>query len=131
MFFYPILGIVLVELFVAAAAPAENDPRCAISVAVTGGCPSPKWQFNQKSRECESTCTDGAPFNNHNGCAGYCRSKAVCLAPRPVPSCVGQTVTVYFWDVKSGSCKRDDTACNYYGNNFPTEEECLKTCGQS
>uniref|UniRef100_A0A023GC54 Putative tick kunitz 48 n=1 Tax=Amblyomma triste TaxID=251400 RepID=A0A023GC54_AMBTT len=130
MFFYMILCIFLVELS-AAAAPAQNDPRCKKHVAVTSGCPSPKWQFNKEDRQCESTCTNGAPFKTHNECAGYCRSRAVCSAPRPVSSCSGHTVTVYFWNTNSRSCEKDDTACNYNGNNFPTKEECQSTCGQS
>uniref|UniRef100_A0A023G9M0 Putative tick kunitz 49 n=1 Tax=Amblyomma triste TaxID=251400 RepID=A0A023G9M0_AMBTT len=126
MLFCTILVITLFGLF-ASGAPPTHDQRCEYYKKPTSACNN-HWVFNKKSKVCEATCDTKAKFSTKTACDGYCRSRAVCKAARPVPSCSpGSQVTVYYYDTTSKTCQ-SELGCGYTGNNFPTLKECKETC---
>uniref|UniRef100_A0A0C9RXS7 Putative kunitz-bpti protein n=1 Tax=Amblyomma americanum TaxID=6943 RepID=A0A0C9RXS7_AMBAM len=117
--------------FSAGQSSVANDPKCTLEspIITTPGCASPGWQFDQKSRECVSTCNSAAPFKDKTLCDATCRSREVCTAPRAATGCVaGSEVNVFYYEPHSKNCL-PDLSCGYTGNNFPTAAECIKTCG--
>uniref|UniRef100_A0A131YKH9 Pancreatic trypsin inhibitor n=1 Tax=Rhipicephalus appendiculatus TaxID=34631 RepID=A0A131YKH9_RHIAP len=110
------------------------DQRCLsgpLNAVNYGSCDQPTWRFNAISNKCERTCDRNGSFASKDECDGYCRSTAVCKAPRPLSSCLrGPIHTVFYYDPRRKKCVRG-RQCTYLGNNFPTMEECQEKCTKS
>ncbi|XP_050046219.3 uncharacterized protein [Dermacentor andersoni] len=109
---------------------AQRDGRCTANVSkATPSCNSPMYYFDQNTRLCRRTCSEQAPFQSKSECDGICRSVLVCFdKQRPHPCKTHSNNVVYYFDVQKGKCFAR-TGCTYTGNNFPTIQECKRTCG--
>ncbi|XP_077494313.1 boophilin-H2-like [Amblyomma americanum] len=126
---YPALAFFLYLGLCAATSRSTRDPRCISNKPIvnTRRCSTPSWQFNLIEKKCNETCNKDGPFDSKLACDGYCRSVDVCTAPRAVSSCASDIHPVFYYDPSTRSCLKD-MGCIYYGNNFPTIEECQETC---
>ncbi|XP_049274445.1 papilin-like [Rhipicephalus sanguineus] len=68
-----------------------------------------------------------APFSSFLECSQTCRSIEVCFVHRPRASCGSGLVTVYYFNTRNDTCLAEQ-GCTYKGNNFPSLEECQRTC---
>ncbi|XP_075532170.1 uncharacterized protein LOC142564866 isoform X2 [Dermacentor variabilis] len=109
---------------------AQRDGRCTANVSKsTPSCNSPMYYFDQNTRLCRRTCSEQAPFQSKSECDGICRSVLVCFdQQRPHPCKTHSNKVVYYFDAHKGKCFAR-TACTNTGNNFPTIQECKRTCG--
>ncbi|KAL1474222.1 hypothetical protein MTO96_021350 [Rhipicephalus appendiculatus] len=72
-------------------------------------------------------CAERHPFSTFMECSETCRSREVCFMYRPRASCGSALVPVYYFNTLKDQCF-EDRSCSYKGNNFPTLEECQRTC---
>uniref|UniRef100_A0A224Y1Y4 Pancreatic trypsin inhibitor n=1 Tax=Rhipicephalus zambeziensis TaxID=60191 RepID=A0A224Y1Y4_9ACAR len=87
------------------------------------------YYFDSRTHLCNPTCSNAAPFQSRGECVGICRSVLVCFAQRAQNVCNGsRSITVYFYNPRKGRCIAGKS-CTYIGNNFPTLDECRRTCG--
>ncbi|XP_065295444.2 uncharacterized protein [Dermacentor albipictus] len=109
---------------------AQHDGRCTANISKsTPSCNSPMYYFDQTTRLCRRTCSEQAPFQSKSECDGICRSVLVCFdKQRPHPCKTNSNNVVYYFDAHKGKCFAR-TGCTYTGNNFPTIQECKRTCG--
>lgn len=89
------------------------------------------WYYNPETRECllGAAChlARGNAFPTRERCSRICRSRDVCFEPPNPPLCPGKEKTVYIYDAVKRKCEKS-RGCHFRGNNFPTAEECSKTC---
>ncbi|XP_049511650.1 papilin-like isoform X2 [Dermacentor silvarum] len=108
-----------------------QDHRCSVIVSkVTDmSCKSQMYYFDSRTRLCNPTCSEMAPFHSRVACIGICRSVLVCFVKRLPNICGGnRNITVYYYNPRKGRCFVEK-GCTYKGNNFPTLGECQRTCG--
>ncbi|XP_049511642.1 uncharacterized protein LOC119465301 isoform X2 [Dermacentor silvarum] len=109
----------------------RTDSRCRYQVQATilKNCSTAKYYFDHGSSVCKSTCNAEAPFKTGWECSWICRSVINCFIQRPaVPCARRQRTTIYYFDLFKGMCLPQQ-GCTYRGNNFPTLQECERTCG--
>uniref|UniRef100_A0A224Y4U9 Pancreatic trypsin inhibitor n=1 Tax=Rhipicephalus zambeziensis TaxID=60191 RepID=A0A224Y4U9_9ACAR len=123
------VSILLVAGICIAWQPTAHDGRCSINQAIkpVTKCAAHRYQYNNKTNLCEPVCCSSAPFSSFVDCSQTCRSIEVCFVHRPVPSCGSGVVTVYYFSTRTGTCLKDQ-GCSFKGNNFPSLEECQRTC---
>lgn len=102
------------------------DPACA-------NYPPAKhtWYYNPETRECRLGAACHLARNNafptRERCSRICRSRDVCFEPPNPALCPGNEKTVYIYNPIKRTCEKSQ-GCHFRGNNFPTIEECSKTC---
>ncbi|XP_075727834.1 uncharacterized protein LOC119165385 isoform X3 [Rhipicephalus microplus] len=109
----------------------HQDQRCTITVtnAKLASCQTYMYYFDSQTHLCNPTCSNWAPFRSRRECVGICRSVLVCFVKRTQSMCSGdKNITVYYYDPRNGRCIAGKS-CTYVGNNFPTLDECRRTCG--
>ncbi|KAL1479812.1 hypothetical protein MTO96_051558, partial [Rhipicephalus appendiculatus] len=114
-------------------APAlpQQDHRCSITVSniEVKSCKTYMYYFDSRTHLCNPTCSNAAPFQSRGECVGICRSVLVCFAQRSQNMCnSARGITVYYYNPRKGRCIAGKS-CTYIGNNFPTLDECRRTCG--
>uniref|UniRef100_L7LRM5 Putative bilaris n=1 Tax=Rhipicephalus pulchellus TaxID=72859 RepID=L7LRM5_RHIPC len=109
--------------------PTAHDGRCSIYQPTKPAtkCTAHRYQYNNRTNLCEPVCCSSAPFSSFLECSQTCRSIEVCFVHRPVASCGSGLVTVYYFNTRNGTCLKE-LGCSYKGNNFPSLDECQRTC---
>ncbi|XP_054918245.1 uncharacterized protein [Dermacentor andersoni] len=110
-------------------APPTRDMRCRMHVADTllNKCHHRRWYYNEIQRVCQPTCSEEAPFLNKMVCDGVCRTVDVCGFPVASFPCFHEAHPVFIYNPNDKSCFKS-YSCSYFGNKFPTLEECRRTC---
>ncbi|XP_075532163.1 uncharacterized protein LOC142564865 isoform X5 [Dermacentor variabilis] len=109
--------------------PSTRDMRCRMHVADTSlnKCHHKRWYYNEIKRVCQRTCSEEAPFLNKMDCDGVCRTVDVCGFPVASFPCFREVHPVFIYNPNDESCFKS-YGCSYFGNKFPTLEECRRTC---
>ncbi|XP_065295382.2 uncharacterized protein [Dermacentor albipictus] len=106
-----------------------TDMRCRMHVADTSlnKCRHIRWYYNEIKRVCKPTCSEEAPFLNKMACDGVCRTVDVCGFPVASFPCFHKVHPVFIYNPNDKSCFKS-YSCSFFGNKFPTLEECRQTC---
>ncbi|XP_037581582.2 uncharacterized protein LOC119464626 [Dermacentor silvarum] len=103
------------------------DRRCKVIATLPTYKCGQKWFFNKRTRTCLPSCSRRAPFRSKIACDGVCRSVGVCDFPMASIGCFREVHEVFIYNPNQNSCfKAYD--CSYFGNKFPTLQQCQKTC---
>uniref|UniRef100_A0A023FXH6 Putative monolaris n=1 Tax=Amblyomma parvum TaxID=251391 RepID=A0A023FXH6_AMBPA len=107
--------------------PNPYDPRCQSSrpPIQNPGCPK-SFVYLRDRKKCAWTCGRG-PFVSRDECDGVCRTPVVCNWHHAFETCT-RHFPVFYFEKRTGRCALDTGGCRYTGNNFPTREECQRTC---
>ncbi|XP_070383171.1 mucin-19-like isoform X4 [Dermacentor albipictus] len=107
--------------------PPRTDKRCKVIATIPTYKCRERWFFNKKTGACLPSCSRRAPFRNKIACDGVCRSAEACNFPMASIPCFLQVHEVFIYNSNQNSCfKAYD--CSYFGNKFPTMQECQRTC---
>nr|XP_054918254.1 uncharacterized protein LOC126543115 isoform X9 [Dermacentor andersoni] len=105
----------------------RTDKRCKVIATIPTYKCRERWFFNKKTGACLPSCSRRAPFRNKIACDGVCRSAEACDFPMASIPCFRQVHEVFIYNPNQNSCfKAYD--CSYFGNKFPTMQECQRTC---
>ena len=98
---------------------------------------TPRYFYNTATNECQLFMYLGCAGNLNNfqdksACEDVCKPKSEirkrCLRRPEFGTCTNST-TRYYYDINCGCCKTFSySGCEGNGNNFETEEQCLKKC---
>uniref|UniRef100_A0A131YQ50 Pancreatic trypsin inhibitor n=1 Tax=Rhipicephalus appendiculatus TaxID=34631 RepID=A0A131YQ50_RHIAP len=109
--------------------PPTKDIRCKTNAVPTAlnHCLFKRWYYDESKRACLPTCSMEAPFINKLACDGVCRSAEVCQFPTASFPCFKEVHPVFIYNPNDQSCFKS-FSCSYFGNKFPTLNECRQTC---
>uniref|UniRef100_A0A023FYN0 Putative tick kunitz 88 n=1 Tax=Amblyomma parvum TaxID=251391 RepID=A0A023FYN0_AMBPA len=107
--------------------PNPNDPRCQSNrpPIQTPGCRK-SFVYLSSRKRCAWTCGRGS-FETRHECNAVCRTPEVCNWYHAFETCT-RPFPVFFFQKLTGKCVQDIGGCRYTGNNFPTLDECQRTC---
>nr|XP_054933929.1 mucin-4-like [Dermacentor andersoni] len=106
------------------------DEECKViaPLATTEKCRRRRWFYDPKTEECRPSCSKTAPFSNQIACDGVCRSLEACDFPMASIPCLFRKVhRVYIYNQYTKKCFKGYD-CGFFGNKFPTLQECQDTC---
>lgn len=109
--------------------PPTKDIRCrmrALSIP-RKTCHYKRWYYNEKAQVCVSTCSNDAPFLSKIFCDGLCRTAEVCKFPMASFPCFHEVHPVFIYNPNEKSCFKS-YSCSFFGNKFPTLDECRLAC---
>uniref|UniRef100_L7LSF9 Putative trilaris n=1 Tax=Rhipicephalus pulchellus TaxID=72859 RepID=L7LSF9_RHIPC len=109
--------------------PPNKHNKCRMNVVPTtlNNCLFKRWYFDEYRRACLPTCSRHAPFINKLACDGMCRTGEVCNFPMASFPCLQEVHPVFIYNPNDQSCFKS-LSCSYFGNKFPTLDECRQTC---
>ncbi|XP_072140773.1 uncharacterized protein [Dermacentor andersoni] len=127
------IGSALTLLFLVGICESSNllpyDMRCDIVQSKTStNCTTRGWYFDASTRQCFPSCMT-APFSSQLECQGVCRSGEACHFQVESDLCLLNVFPVYVFDMISRNCFMTYD-CSFFGNKFPTSQECEHTCGR-